>query len=208
MADHSAFYPMIAPDVLGCPSITIDSAINRAAIEFCGKALVWQDALTVVVLSPGVWSYALTLPAQSQLVVLQSVKLGTRELAAVADARGQIPWGEADGEPMRYALLADFGQILVDPAPLEASSLTLRAALAPKLTATSLPDLLADRHFEAIAAGAKAILMRMPEKSWTNFQASQFYEGEFKERTSKARIEAEYGRVVGSLSATPRRFGG
>lgn len=208
MAKHEDLYPLILVEAPGCPLPLVQHALNRAAIDFCRLSLAWQEELDAIALRPGVWRYDLDAPAQAQIVVLQSVKLGTRDLVGVADARNATNWGVASGEPVRYGLLPGWNEIAVDPAPAEAASLTLTAALAPNLTATSLPDLLVDRHFEAISEGAKAVLKRMPNQAWSDPATAQLHAAVAAKGAHDARVANEYGRVVGSLSVTPRRFGG
>lgn len=208
MAKHEDLYPLILVEAPGCPIPLVQHAINRAAIEFCRLSLAWQEDLDAIGLRAGVWRYDLDVPTQSQLVVLQSVCIGTRDLVGVADPRGAMKWGVSKGEPSHYALLPNFIEIAVDPTPVAVATLTLSAALAPTLAATTLPDLLVDRHFEAISEGAKAVLKRMPNQAWSDPASAQMHAALAAKAAHDARASNEYGRVVGSLSVTSRRFGG
>ena len=68
MATHDALYPLILPDVPQCAFPTVDTAINRAAQEFCRDSLCWADTQTVSLL-PNVREYAITVPDDADLVV-------------------------------------------------------------------------------------------------------------------------------------------
>ena len=72
MASIETLHPLVAPEVLGCPSITIDSAILRAAIEFCEKSTAWRELLDPITVVDGTAEYALTIPADARLVALDA----------------------------------------------------------------------------------------------------------------------------------------
>lgn len=208
MAAHDDILPLVLVDAPGCPEQVAVLALNRAAAEFCSRSLVLQEYLDPVAVVPGEWRYELYLPARMTLAVLQSVRLDGRELTPVNDARGRRQWGEHHGPPTHYGLLTGWREIALDPTPQAAGELTLLAALAPALTATSLPDLVVNRHFEALIAGAMAHIKQMPNQAWSDPHGSQIALGRFRQLIDEARIENEYGRAIGSLRVTPRRFGG
>lgn len=207
MATHDVFYPLLLAELPGCPLPLVKQTINRAARDFCRDSMAWQEDIDAVVLRPGVWRYELGLPSDAQIALVQTAKIGTRDLTPAIDARGAINWGAAQGEPSRYAVLPNWIEIAVDPTPIQAATLRLAAVLAPTLEAATLPDVLADRHFDAIAEGVKARLMAMANKTWSDPAGAQLAAAAFAKAKTDARIEAAYGRVIGSLSVTPRPFG-
>ena len=209
MAAFSAFYPMVAPDVMGCPSIVMDSAILRAAIEFCEKSTAWRQMLASMTLIDGIAQYALTLPADSRLVVIREreVRLNGQVLTPVSNPALLSP--TATGVPTHYAQRGHDVLILYPiPSSADGMTLTVFAVLAPKLSATTLPDILADRYYEAISEGAKAILKRMPNQPWSDAARAADHYRLFQTKTAEARIEFEYGLVAGSMTVKPRPFGG
>jgi len=209
MAALETFYPMIAPEVLGCPSIAIDSAIIRAAAEFCEKSTAWREMLASMTLIDGIAQYALTLPADSRLVVIREreVRLNGQVLTPVSNPALLSP--TATGVPTHYAQRGHDVLILYPiPSSADGMTLTVFAVLAPKLSASTLPDILADRYYEAISEGAKAILKRMPNQPWSDPARAADHYALFKTKTAEARIDFEYGLVAGSLTVKPRPFGG
>lgn len=209
MAAFDLFYPLVAAEVMGCPSITIDSAILRASIEFCEKSTAWRELLTPITLQDGVAEYAIPLPVGSRLVVIRD-----REARLNGQSLNPIP-NPADINPTRTGVPSHYAQrshdaLILFPTPASADGMVLSiyAVLAPKLTATELPDLLADRYYEAICEGAKAILKRMPNQPWSDpVRAGDHYQL-FKNKTAEARTEWEFGLVAGSMTVKPRHFGG
>ena len=203
---HEDFYPLILPDVPGCPLPTLDMAINRAAREFCTRALVWREQAWPVALRAGEWRYDIDPDLDAGVVVLNSVRLDGRLLDPFTDPRAIVPWGSRSGAPGRYAVSADAEQIYLDPTPSEAGQLILNVVLRPLLRATSLPDVL-ERYSEGLAEGVKFRLLRLPNQSWTDSNGSMVALQLFEKAMSEARIETETGHVVGSLRVTPRAFG-
>lgn len=207
MAAFSAIYPMVAPEVMGCPGIIMDSAILRATIEFCEKSTAWRQALPPLALVDGVAEYPLVLPDDSRLVVIREreVKLGGLPLHPIGDPA--LLYSQS-GTPTRYAQRG-FNSLILWPTPSGVSGrmVTVFAVLAPKLSATSIPDVIADRYYEAVAEGAKAILKRMPNQPWGDPGRAADHHQAFSIKTAEARIEQESGLVAGSLTVRPRRFG-
>lgn len=204
MATHDVFYPLILAELPGCPLPLVRSTINRAAKQFCDRSKAWTETLDPVPVRAGVTEYEIEAPTDALLGVLTSVKLDGRKLDPSVEGRA-ADWGN-DGEPTRYAMPV-IGLIELDRAPTKSGLLTLRAVLMPSLSAETLPDVLADRYFEAIGEGAKSLLKRMPNQPWSDPAGAQLAEITFNTKTDEARIEVDFGFVQGSMRVTPRAFG-
>lgn len=209
MAALDNLYPLIVAEVMGCPSITIDSAILRAAVEFCEKSTAWRELLNPITLQDGVAEYPLPIPSDARLVVIREreVRLNGQVLTPVMNPALLSP--TATGVPTHYAQRGHDVLILYPiPSSADGMTLTVFAVLAPKLSASTLPDILADRYYEAISEGAKAILKRMPNQPWSDPARAADHYRLFQTKTAEARIEFEHGLVAGSLTVKPRPFGG
>lgn len=206
MAKHEALFPLILVELPGCPDLTIRTAINRAAIEFCRKSKAWIEPLDPVGLTPGQAEYEIDLPAGSALVVIEEARIGDRVLTPAIEAQIHGSWGRGDGDPTSYACRTN-GLLLLDKRPVERGAVSLTAALSPTLSATSLPDLLVDRHYEAICEGAKAILKRIPGQAWSDPAGAAAAYSLFADKTAEARIHVEHGFARGSMRVTARAFG-
>lgn len=209
MAALSALHPLVAPEVMGCPSIVIESAVLRAAIEFCEKSTAWRELLDPITLQDGVAEYVLPLPAGSRLVVIREreARLNGQILTPIMNPALMSP--TATGVPSHYAQRGH-DSVILHPTPSSADGMTLTifAVLAPKLSATTLPDILTDRYYEAISEGAKAILKRAPNQPWADPARAADHYRLFQVKTAEARIEFEHGLVAGSMTVKPRPFGG
>jgi hypothetical protein len=206
------FIPHILPSAIGCPDFSVRSAIVEAAIAFCTESHAWTETLDLLYLSNGTHSYELDLPKDSRAVLVKNVWCANGELApaTMEHILAAIPtWQTARGTPRFYNQL-NWEELRIYPIPNNpaSSALTVRAALAPKRTATTFPDSFADRNFQAIVAGALGRLLLVPGQAWSNAQLGEYYKSEFRLAVGSAKVELAHDRVVGSTRVAPRRFGG
>jgi hypothetical protein len=177
MTSYDDFLPYVLPDVPGCAEIVAIQAIRNTAIDFCEKTMVVETDLDPVSLVVGVTDYDLEPPAAHLVTKIVRLFYRNRELKPVA--RDDINVAsfynpdaidkEQPGQPQRWTQ-KDTKTITVWPEPKEseAGALTIRAALKPTRASTSCDDILFEDYAEYIAAGAKARLMLVPNKAYTN----------------------------------------
>jgi hypothetical protein len=105
-------------------------------------------------------------------------------------------WPTAEGAP-RFILSETPLSFRVVPKPDAASAgtgrITLRVVLQPARDATGIDDWVFNKWVEAIAAKAKADLMAMPAKPWTNPAMSVYYESVYQRELGDAVREVNRG---------------
>lgn len=206
MAKHSDFYPLILPAVPGCPYMTVDLAINRAAIDLCDQGRVWEESLDAMTLIGGIDAYELDLPAGAVLVCVRNVRLDARPLQLITSWTDFEGRAAQPGQPTHYAMRGN--ELVVYPAPHQSGGrVTLVATLKPAFNAPTLPDVLLQTHMGTVAEGAKAYLKEMTGAAWFDPSGFALASQRFREGVSRARINVEHGFAAGSLSITPRRYG-
>jgi len=206
MAHHADFYPLILPAVPGCPEMTVDLAINRAAIDLCEQGRVWEVALDALSLIGGLDAYALDLPTAAVLVCVRNVRLDTRPLQPVTDWQTLIGRSAQPGQPTHYAVRGD--ELVLYPAPSQSGGvLTCSATLKPTFSATTLPDVLLAEHMATVAEGVKSYLKDMTGTAWFDPAGFALANQRFQAGISRARIDIEHGFAAGSLTIAPRRYG-
>lgn len=197
-------FSTLANDIVGefpnCPVFTIERTIREAATEFFERSMTWivqQDAAT---LPKGVETYDLDLPTNTRLVVVGSVKYGSKELTGMhRDDMDRTPtdWTKVTGSPMVY-LYNDEASIRLYPIPDATSTdqMNVRFAVTPTRDATEMPDILGERYYEAILYGARFRLAKMPGNPWTNPGNATMNQQLFEQkiRTAKADAFFEFGR--------------
>jgi hypothetical protein len=152
MAALSAFYPLIAPRVPGAPAVAISAAALEGAIEFCARTLTLQRKLTAVTTVANQAAYTLT-QAGEVVEKLLAAKLAGQPLRLPV----QADLDEDDDETLSVSapgdlLLTGTMQVTLTPPPaIAGQSLVVRAAMRPTQAATTVDDVLFERHAQAIA---------------------------------------------------------
>lgn len=198
-------------DLPGAPEISVTIALNAAARALCLEAGVWEEAQSITLVADQA-EYAPVAVAGSVARSIKAVTFNNRHLlptslnTVLEASPAQL---NAVGEPTHYYLTIDMKVRLI-PIPTAAQAgLSMRVDLAfvPTMDATTLPSDLVERFGETLICGAKARMMAMPEKAWSNPQLALFYQNEFTQGVTKARIEklTDYGRS--DLTVKARRFG-
>ena len=205
--------PYLLAEVPAAPDVTAKMALVQAAIEFCRETQAWdelQDPITVI---DGINTYDLDAPADATVVSIKEVWAADRQLVPVTLAKlvEVMPnWQTAEGsDPVYYNAAVDWATIRIFPSPVNANSqkLTLRVVYQPKLTATALPDFLANNYLDTLLSGAKARLMLMPQKAWSSPELGAYHKGLFDQGIVQARIDIFHERAPGTVTVRPRRFG-
>ncbi len=209
MATRDALYPLILPEVPQCPYLTVDTAINRAAAEFCRDSLCWNEMQSIALVS-GQRQYPLTVPADSEVVAVRRASVDKSPPMRTEPMPGRIlDQREAFGQPAVFAVLG--ADLLVTPTPnddMTGKSMAVHVAFAPRFSAAAIPDVVATRFAEGVSAGARAILKRMVGNAWTDPQGSILADQLFRTLKAQARIEYEGGIAASDMRVTPRIFGG
>ena len=152
------------------------------------------------------------MPEDARIVTVRDIWASNRKLRPVTMPQlfELIPnWQTATGsEPTYYNASADWRSIRIYPIPIEANlaKLTMRAAYAPTLTATTLPDEIVTKYLDGLLGGTKSRLMLMPGKTWSNVQMAAAYRTQYTDQVVKAKIDDLHDRVQGSLSVRPVPF--
>lgn len=207
------FLPLVLPDVPGCPEALALAAVKRGAIELCRSAYVWVRDLGPLDVIAGQAEYACPPPAGAAPVI--TLGLAVRGLplraATVEELDLNHPgWpGLSAARPLRF-LVPTLGKVRLVPEPSEniESALVVRMVLAPAHDAAAAEDLLLDQWAVAVAHAAKAELMLVPGKPWTQPQLAEHHQRQFAAHVARARGRASAGWTATALTARPRAFGG
>jgi hypothetical protein len=211
------FLPLLAPLCPEAPETLTRQTIARSAQEFCRRTNILQDIATASAREQ-VGEYSVDLPnTQVQVNQLLGVAFRDTPMRLVGSQDVTLPMalrGEVDGVQVLYGLpqaayfktpSGDTFWLYPVPDVTTVGALTVRASFAPKLTATSLDDILFNEYADAVVNGAAFRLGSMPRQPWTNPNASQ-YGAVFEREVLKAKRDASMGRVKSTLAVQPRHF--
>lgn len=193
----SAFYDYVLPELNGVPTNLVDIYLRRAAIEFCEETTVYVADHDPISLIKGIAEYDLEAPEPETDIV--SVKKAWVEDAGIEyigqDTLNQRPtyWpGETAPRPTAFTQQTQTS-LIVYPKPTESlrNGLKLKVVLRPTLSANNIADWLGGKYIQEISDGAKAMLMSMPNKPWTQPDGAAMYRAQFEAGKTRATIEAQ-----------------
>ncbi len=198
-----AFFPLVLPEVIGCPDPLLAQQVVMVANHFCTETGVWDEIQDPIQTRAGETEFEIDAPTRDSYVVrVADVWFNNRPLKAEQIKNPRIE----DIRPTGYHAARERGFITLNGKPADGDVLVVRAIYAPQLTSKNLPDLLMQRYAHAIACGAKARLMAIPGQLWSNPAISVFYRTEYDNAVIDARIDMERDNVPDSLRVKPRPF--
>lgn len=192
----------VATYVPACPDPVVEQAIARTAAEFCQRTQVWVEWLEPIVIASGVREYDIEPPAGATVIrMLQATLDG--EPTDIRSAR-LMPRNPATRINERAGVTsADLLTLWLARDLTAGSKLELQVQLAPTRSATSLPDWIVERNWQALAAGAKARLLDM-RGSWTDPQGARRAQDDFERLTHEATAFAWRGNSPAVPRARPK----
>lgn len=207
------FLPLVLPDLPGCPKALALAAVKRATVELCRSAYVWIQDLGPMDVISGQAEYDCPLPSGSVPVIMLSLTLNGLPLrAATAEEldENHPGWTALMGSrPTRY-LVPALGRLRLAPIPSQDlnAALVPRMALAPAQDAAGVEDLIFEQWAAAVAHGAKAELLMLRGKAWTEPTLAEHHARQFRLHVQRARGKSSSGWTGATLTARPRTFGG
>ena len=178
------FISTVLPDVPGCPNALIKNEVLSSAIELCERSSIYTVKLTEQVLKDAE-SLTLTLPVNTGLVEINKI---------VVD------------DVTTYEIDNDGTTIDFDGKAASDYTMAVYVSLKPLRNATALPDILFNDWYQTIAAGAKAKLMVMPEKPWTNLKVAGLHSQVFDSGANSA-MKKVFAKNMPTEKRISRRMG-
>ena len=216
MKTYDAFFPDVLPDVPGCPADIALRAVRQTVIEFCERTLIHQVTQDPLTLRANLSDYDLDAPKEHRVHTIMKVWFKGKPLDPLAPDEINVPDGynsrpQAGYDPTKAAprgyTQKDFAQITFLPIPDQTytSAVTMRVALAPLRDSTQCEDFLFEQWGEFIACGAKARLMLVPGKPYTNPDAAGINQQRYISGVNDARQRASRGNVRSDLRVQLRK---
>lgn len=208
----STLLPFVAPDVPEAPEPLVLRNIMLAANDYCVQTGVWDEIQDPVTILDNIHTYDIDTPTGAQVATIKDIWLANRKLIPVSmdQLMEKMPnWQSATGsEPAYYNAASDWTTYRIYPIPYQAqkAKMTLRVAYAPDQFGDVVPRFLVDRWLDEVVAGAKARLLAMVGKPWTNAAAAQFFQRQYEQGILDAKIFMAHDKVLGSVSVKPVRM--
>lgn len=196
----NALLDYVLPDVPSCPRAFALDKVRLSAREFFSRAAIWRQYVSPNIdVVAGTRSYAITVDPVLEADVTgfiqawyRGTKIWPRSIRQLNEMYADLD--SATGTPSYYNL-SRINYIDVYPKPNISVTTALNAwcVLAPKTDSDYLRD--EDDHWkEAIALGAKAKIMAVPAKPYTNLQYGIVLGKQFDTKVAEARSWFETGQ--------------
>lgn len=166
---HEELLPDILISVPGCPDITAERAISRAARQFCMDTHAWRHTTESQPVIKGLRDVELGVPAGTGIIRPFWVTLGSRKLLGISASKITTD----EGDPTGY-LISPSGTLMLDCLPKETKvqdALVAHVAVAPKRGEAVLADEL-EPFLDMIVSLATGYLLTMPSVEWRDRQAA------------------------------------
>ena len=191
MATIDSLIPRVTVHVYNAPKNFIRQAMLETTREFCREARYWREDLTAVDTVVDQHTYALTIPADSEVVDFADVYyMDKRSLTAKTGLQlngVNEQWRTQNGEPYYYMRVDNLSiRLVYIPQSVETGAIQVRAILQPAFTATTIDDKILDDYDEAIIYGTLYRILRTPGRVWTDLKVAAFYGGLFQEALDNA----------------------
>jgi len=164
---------VILGDVLisvpGCPDMTAEKALARAARQFCSDTHAWRLVTESQPVIKGLREVELGIPAEASILRPYWVTLQGQQLLGVSGSKITAE----EGTPRGY-LISPEGVLELDCVPKESivqDALVAHLALMPKRGEAVIPDEL-DPFIEGIQSLATALLLMTPSVGWADSRAA------------------------------------
>lgn len=193
-ADWREFVPLVRISTAACPVSAIVAQLRDAAREFCSGSRIWTHESEPADIVAGEDAYGLHAPSHAEVCAVLSVRAKGRRLAPLGADQWRALERRAAPEPSHFIIMGS-GLLRLHPAP-EAdipAALIVDAALQPSAASARCPQFLFTRHGAAIAQGAQARLMLIPDRPWSDAKTGVFLREEFKAAVAAAAIDVERG---------------
>lgn len=199
MKSWEDFHPRVMPYVIGCPVPMVNQALIDASREFCVTTKAWRTTESFPAFT-GFDAYDFDKPFASEVVQVLRASVDGKPLKL--KNVGALPRYDnevSERDAALYRVNDEQYRILPQPGAGQTVSITL--ALRPTESGTGVGDEVFSKFAATIAAGARAILQRMPRREWTDLAQAQIDAMRFVSDMNRA---AEYDEFM-QLAPSERR---
>lgn len=206
----------VAPDVMGCPSVLVDEAVLRTYIKFCEETHILEKAFEHDVLSTDV----VAADNDSVNVNIATYLTDGRPILLTEFRIDGVPWDAQEIKLLndqddldeiaisgtKFFTWPDTTHIKFYGIEDEDQRFFIKQIFVPLDSATTINEDLYYRYRDTIAAGARARLMFMPKKDWTDPSTAAKYLSEYNDGVAGAKIKQSHGMTRRSQSVKSLRF--
>ena len=194
----------VIPELMGCSVELAINALRNTCIELFQKSWIYTQQMDTVPVVKDVAGYDLDSYSNQRVVGVVSAwfdGIRIHPLAAEMLNKNRLRWESEVGSVEGY-IIKESNLIQLYRIPDKSGELIVTVALAPTTKSTGCETFVYDFYSEAIAAGAKARLMAIPSKPFSNINASMMYRAQFAAAITDAKWKAKLALTNSALTVT------
>lgn len=201
----------VLSEIPGALPAYVRNEVMLTAIDFCSRAWVWLNDQGPIAVVAGTAGYPWVPPANTYVAHILNAWLDKKRLTPKTRNELSDLYGDymrVDG-PAVYFIQDLPSKLILVPKPTSASTdtgITAKIALAPSLSAPSMDDEIASLYFDEIAKGAKARLLLMARKPWTDVGRGQSLQDGFEDDIASAKTDMIRSHAGARLRARAHFF--
>jgi hypothetical protein len=196
----------VLPDVPGCATDLAVNALRNAAIELCTKSWIYTQPSDPQDTVKDQAEYDLDTFNGYKTIGIVSAYFDDAKLIPIGGTslnRSNLHWADDVGTPTNYYSL-DYTTVRLYRIPDVVGTLNTTVALTPTKTSSGIENYIYDLYSEALAAGAKARLMLIPSKPFTDPNTSREYRLQFSAAITDAKWRAHKSLTNAQLQMAPQ----
>jgi hypothetical protein len=192
MTAFTAMLDDVMPELNGCSKELAINALLNAAIELYKKSWILSVDITPITVVPGTSVYVIPAIANKQIIGVRELYVGASKIDPIAGtitSNADHLWKTDVGGVVGYQI-ENGSSIRLYKVPQVADVINATIVVAPSKSATDIDTFIYDMYSEALAAGAKARLMTIPHKPFTDAGTAMTYRAQFAEAIRDAKWKA------------------
>lgn len=189
------FLPLVRPHTPGAAIPSMTQALRRSAIEFCERTRCWRETITITITEQ---DQAITAPDDSAIHEIERAEFDGERLTPIEYDDLSLP-EFLESEEGRPAVITQktYNEIAIVPfragtlictlflKPRDGENITIDAGGQPANSFNTVPEFLLSRFGEAIAAGAIARVLIIPQQPFTNPEMAAVHAGRFEQGVAR-----------------------
>lgn len=166
------FFPFVLPRVKNAPNEVVRFQLRQAIIQLCDEALVWREYQSAVTTIADQSTYAHAPAAGQQVMKILSAKIDGLDLAVIDPTKSKA---NTSNDAAITGTLSGFE---ISPVQAAGRSIVTFSAVAPALSADTVPDGLA-MFAQQIGRGALGNIMLIPDQAFSDPQKGAAWQMKF-----------------------------
>jgi hypothetical protein len=209
------FLSHVLPATPKCPQVLAEKAILDSAADFCKQSYVLRQDISAISVVANQSQYSLANPTDLQIYAIAHLLYDGKKMWPTSEDEMDLNWDtirqdaalefsdpdddwrlQTSARPtLFYQPTPNLIRVIGIPTAALTSGITGRIYVYPAQAATTLDDWVYAEFYEAIAAGALARILAVPDQAWSNTKLAAYYLSTFDQGVSNAKGRGTRGNA-------------